>query len=313
MHRTLHILTLWHPTFAHGAYTAPAETPTLPEDATLGDAILGGEAIYLAAALSALGRTYVQAVAPHFPDDTAHGWAKIWTQIRSKLGQEPEQAGTPKDVLRSLGRAGIGVNHLVDPAVLAVTATSPHHAFQQALAMDECVTPDVLCVGPGSGATMVQRVLQTNIPVAVAPAGYPGSPSGIRRVTCTYDGSPYAQQALRVATELAEGLDAEVRVSTTTPPPVDDADTIVRPESATTPVLDAGCELVQGWSGGTVLVAPDGDWSMQDEESTAEARWLPEELLVFGHAPTGDDAIQWETESRRFSIPYVLVPQADND
>lgn len=308
MHRTLHILTLWHPTLANGAYTAPASAPTLPDGAIRGDAILGGEAAYLAAALSALGRTYVQVVAPTLPNDEAHGWSRMWGRVRSALGQETEHAGAAENVLRSLGRAGIGVNHLAEPAVLAVPADTPQEAIQKALRLDDCTAPNILCVGPASGASMVQDLLGTGLPVVVAPAGYPGSPSGIRRVTCTYDGSDHARKALRVATELAEALDAEVRVSTTTPPPTEDADTIVRPEPTTTPVLDEGCERVQEWSGWDVLVAPDGDWSMKNAESTAEARWLSEELLVFGHSPSGNDATQWETATRRFSVPYVLLP-----
>lgn len=313
MLRTLHILTLWHPTLAHGAYTAPANTPTLPDDAIRGDAIMGGETIYLAAALSALGRTYVQVAAPKFPDDTPTGWSKMWGRVRGALGHEPEKAGAAEDVLRSLGRAGIGANHLADPTVLAMQADTPQQAFQNALEDDRCAAPNILCVGPASDASMVQDLLRTGLPVVVAPAGYPGSPSGIRRVTCTYDGSDHAKAALQVARKLAEALDAEVRVATTTPPPTEDADTIVRPEPATTPTLDEGCRLVQEWSDGEVLVAPDGDWSMKNAESTAAARWLPEEILVFGHSPSGDDAIQWETASRRFSIPFVLLPRLLSD
>lgn len=275
--------------------------------------------MYLAAALCALGRTYVQAVAPVLPGVPERGLGRVWSRLRSVVGAEVPVVGVPGcvgDALRSFGRAGIGANHLCDPAVVGVTAPSAADAFVAGLAAEGSVRPDVLCVAEDAaapalsaagGSSLPRQLLELGIPVIVAPPGYPGSPTGIRRVTCTFDGSEQGRRALRKATDLALALDAEVRVGTSAPPPVEDAQTLVALEPVSSPLLDEACALVNEWSDWDVIVTPDGDWSMKNEESTAAARWLPEEILVFGHQPEGEMAAQWATACRRFSIPYVLV------
>ncbi|WQD13288.1 MAG: universal stress protein [Lawsonella clevelandensis] len=115
-------------------------------------------------------------------------------------------------------------------------------------------------------------VRELQLPVAIAPQGYPGSPSGIRRVTCTFDGSDASREALRMATVLAQVLDAEVRVATTTPPPLTEEETITRREPLVDPLLEEGCALVTEWSGADTIATPEPDWAMRRTRSRLRKR-----------------------------------------
>lgn len=315
MRQPLILATIWHPTYAHAAYTMPDRPHPVDPEIVRGDAVLGGEAIYLAAALTALGHTSLGVVAPVFTSRRpGEALSATLASLRSSgpsalLRRSKEKPGSVQDAYAALGRAEIGSNHILPQGVRARDCENSTEALV-ATATEGTPRPQLVVVGPECGSSEVWTVMEeTHIPVALAPAGYPGSPSGIRRVTCTYDGSQSAQRALRYATLLAAALDAEIRVSTTTPPPTEDEDTQTREcDAPADPVLEEGCSLVATWGDHDIIATTEPDWAMHNKESSAEARWLPEELLVFGHRPQGSDAIQWETACRRFSVPYVLVP-----
>ena len=219
--------------------------------------------------------------------------------------------------MRALGTTGLGSNHFATPPAFAVDADDLLHAVVAGVRDPQALPTTMVVLGPDAhdpetgidpAGLAVQVVRELQLPVAIAPQGYPGSPSGIRRVTCTFDGSDESREALRMATTLAQALDAEVRVATTTPPPLTDEETITRREPLPDSLLEEGCALVTEWSGADTISTPEPDWAMQNEESSAEARWLPEELVVLGHVPSAANNAAWARVCTAFGVPVVLAP-----
>ena len=277
----------------------------------------GDEALQLACSLAAIGQTTVQVAAPIYPSDAPTGTQRFLRSLSHKLGTATPEPGDTAAAVRALGTTGLGSNHFATLPAFSVEAADLLHAVVEGVTDPQALPTTMVVLGPEAHgpqtgidpdgfAVQVVRALQ--LPVAIAPQGYPGSPSGIRRVTCTFDGSDASQEALRMATVLAQALDAEVRVATTTPPPLTEEETITRREPLTNPLLETGCALVTEWSGADTISTPEPDWAMQNEESSAEARWLPEELVVLGHVPSAADNAAWARACTAFGVPMVLVP-----
>lgn len=276
-----------------------------------------GEALRLACSLAAIGQTTVQVVAPIYPSDAPTGRQRFLRSLSHKLGNAMPEPGDTAAAVRALGSAGLGSNHFATPPAFSLKAADLFHAVVAGVTDPRALPTAMVMLGPeahdphtgiGPDGFAVQVVRELQLPVAIAPQGYPGSPSGIRRVTCTFDGSDASREALRMATVLAQVLDAEVRVATTTPPPLTEEETITRREPLVDPLLEEGCALVTEWSGADIIATPEPDWAMQNEESSAEARWLPEELVVLGHVPSAANNAAWARVCTAFGVPVVLAP-----
>ena len=311
----------WHPTTANATSTVTitgATTATTTDGETLTVEGTHREALALACSLAAIGQSTVQTIAPVYPTDNLSGTRRLLQTLHDKLKAPTAKPGDATAAVQELGVLGLSSNHFAQPAVLKVIADDQCSAIVAGVHDPDALTTNMVILGPEAHASLtgitpdsiaLNIMRELSLPVAIAPLGYPGSPSGIRRVTCTFDDSPASHAALRTATTLAQVLDAEVRVATTTPPPLSDADTITRTVPVMDRVLNKGCGLVTKWSGADTISSPEPDWAMHNKESSAEARWLPEELVVFGHIPTGADSAAWAKACCAFGIPIVLVPE----
>lgn len=245
----------WHPTTANATSTVTitgATTATTTDGETLTVEGTHREALALACSLAAIGQTTVQTIAPVYPTDNLSGTRRLLQTLHDKLKAPTAKPGDATAAVQELGVLGLGSNHFAQPAVLKVIADDQCSAIVAGVHDPDALTTNMVILGPEAHDSLtgitpdsiaLNIMRELSLPVAIAPLGYPGSPSGIRRVTCTFDDSPASHAALRTATTLAQVLDAEVRVATTTPPPLSDADTITRTVPVMDRVLNKGCGL----------------------------------------------------------------------
>ena len=215
----------WHPTTANATSTVTitgATTATTTDGETLTVEGTHREALALACSLAAIGQTTVQTIAPVYPTDNLSGTRRLLQTLHDKLKAPTAKPGDATAAVQELGVLGLGSNHFAQPAVLKVIADDQCSAIVAGVHDPDALTTNMVILGPEAHDSLtgitpdsiaLNIMRELSLPVAIAPLGYPGSPSGIRRVTCTFDDSPASHAALRTATTLAQVLDAEVRVA----------------------------------------------------------------------------------------------------
>jgi nucleotide-binding universal stress UspA family protein len=229
----------------------------------------------------------------------------------------------------SLERVVAQISGNFDISVVTHHATSVPNGLMELVAQHNA---DLVVVGSSSSGllgrialgTVTERLVYTSqVPVAIAPRGYPSSPDSVRRLTAAYRGGADAAELIATSAELAKRWGARLRIASFT----------VRPFTMFGGSIEPSAEelVVQQWARRTMdaaikqlddvrttVAVPDVDvvigTGTEWREAVDDIAWEPGDVLVLGSGAAGPLAQVFLGTAaskilRHAPVPVMIVPR----
>jgi len=229
----------------------------------------------------------------------------------------------------SLERVVAQISGDFDISVVTHHATSVPNGLMELVAEHSA---DLVVVGSSSSGllgrialgTVTERLVYTSqVPVAIAPRGYPSSPTPVRRLTAAYRDGADAAELIATSAELAKRWGARLRIASFT----------VRPFTMFGGSIERSAEelVVQQWARRTMdaaikqlddvratVAVPDVDvvigTGTEWREAVDDIAWEPGDVLVLGSGAAGPLAQVFLGTAaskilRHAPVPVMIVPR----